>query len=97
LRYWLMLAEGHLTRTWFAAMSRNIALLPLPANGSAEGVYQNLSKQKRETGWTMIAATCTAFLIQRLALRVRAAFLALQSTSRAVQLHGFQVEKGDSS
>jgi hypothetical protein len=29
---WLMLAEGHLTRTWFAAMLRNIALLPLPAN-----------------------------------------------------------------
>jgi hypothetical protein len=30
--YRLMLAEGHLTRTWFAAMLRNIALLPLPAN-----------------------------------------------------------------
>ncbi len=28
----LMLAEGHLTRTRFAAMLRNIALLPLPAN-----------------------------------------------------------------
>ncbi len=30
--YWLMLAEGHLTRTRFAAMMRRIALLPLPAN-----------------------------------------------------------------
>jgi Transposase DDE domain group 1 len=30
--YWLMLAEGHLTRTRFAAMLRNIALLPPPAN-----------------------------------------------------------------
>jgi hypothetical protein len=30
--YWLMLAEGHLTRTRFAAMLRRIALLPLPAN-----------------------------------------------------------------
>jgi len=29
---WLMLAEGHLTRTRFAAMLRNIALLPLPAS-----------------------------------------------------------------
>lgn len=28
----LVMAEGHLTRTRFAAMSRNIALLPLPAN-----------------------------------------------------------------
>jgi len=28
----LMLAEGHLTRTRFAAMMRRIALLPLPAN-----------------------------------------------------------------
>jgi hypothetical protein len=30
--YWLMLAEGHLTRGRFAAMLRRIALLPLPAN-----------------------------------------------------------------
>jgi hypothetical protein len=30
--YWLMFAEGHLTRTRFAAMLRNIPLLPLPAN-----------------------------------------------------------------
>jgi hypothetical protein len=30
--YWLMLAEGHLTRARFAAMLRRIALLPLPAN-----------------------------------------------------------------
>jgi hypothetical protein len=30
--YWLMLAEGHLTRTRFAAMLRRIALLPLPAS-----------------------------------------------------------------
>ena len=30
--YWLMLAEGHLTQTRFAAMLRRIALLPLPAN-----------------------------------------------------------------
>jgi hypothetical protein len=30
--YWLMLAEGHLTRTRFAAMLRRIALLPIPAN-----------------------------------------------------------------
>jgi hypothetical protein len=30
--YWLMLAEGHLTRTRFTAMVRRIALLPLPAN-----------------------------------------------------------------
>jgi len=30
--YWLMLTEGHLTRTRFAAMLRNIALLPLPLN-----------------------------------------------------------------
>jgi hypothetical protein len=30
--YWLMLAEGHLTRMRFAAMMRRIALLPLPAN-----------------------------------------------------------------
>jgi hypothetical protein len=29
--YWLLLAEGHLTRTRFAAMLRRIALLPLPA------------------------------------------------------------------
>jgi hypothetical protein len=30
--YWMMLAEGHLTRARFAAMLRRIALLPLPAN-----------------------------------------------------------------
>jgi hypothetical protein len=30
--YWLMLAEGHLTRGRFAATMRRIALLPLPAN-----------------------------------------------------------------
>jgi hypothetical protein len=30
--YWLMLAEGHLTRGRFAAMLRQIAMLPLPAN-----------------------------------------------------------------
>ena len=30
--YWLMLAEGHLTRVRFAEMLRRIALLPLPAN-----------------------------------------------------------------
>jgi hypothetical protein len=30
--YWLMLAEGHLTRGRFAAMLRRIALFPLPAN-----------------------------------------------------------------
>jgi hypothetical protein len=30
--YWLMLAEGHLTKARFAAMLRKIALLPLPAN-----------------------------------------------------------------
>ena len=32
LYYWLMLAEGHLTRARFTAMLRRIALLPLPAN-----------------------------------------------------------------
>ena len=30
--YWLLLAEGHLTRVRFSAMLRRIALLPLPAN-----------------------------------------------------------------
>jgi hypothetical protein len=30
--YWLLLAEGHLTRGRFATMLRRIALLPLPAN-----------------------------------------------------------------
>jgi len=30
--YWLMLAEGHLTRARFAAMLRRISTLPLPAN-----------------------------------------------------------------
>lgn len=30
--YWLMLAEGHLTRGRFAAMLRRIAMLPLPAS-----------------------------------------------------------------
>ena len=30
--YWLMLAEGHLTRGRFAAMLRRIAILPLPAS-----------------------------------------------------------------
>jgi hypothetical protein len=30
--YWLMLAEGHLTRVRFSAMLRRIALLPLPTN-----------------------------------------------------------------
>ena len=30
--YWMVLAEGHLTRTRFSAMLRRIALLPLPAN-----------------------------------------------------------------
>jgi hypothetical protein len=30
--YWMMLAEGHLTRTRFSAMLRRIALLPLPAS-----------------------------------------------------------------
>jgi hypothetical protein len=29
--YWMVLAEGHLTRARFAAMLRRIALLPLPA------------------------------------------------------------------
>ena len=28
--YWLMLAEGHLTRVRFSAMLRRIALLPIP-------------------------------------------------------------------
>lgn len=30
--YWLMLAEGHLTRGRFASMLRRIAMLPLPAS-----------------------------------------------------------------
>jgi hypothetical protein len=30
--YWLMLADGHLTRTRFSAMLCGIALLPPPAN-----------------------------------------------------------------
>jgi hypothetical protein len=30
--YWLMLAEGHLTRERFSAMLLRIALLPFPAN-----------------------------------------------------------------
>ena len=30
--YWMVLVEGHLTRTRFAAMLRRIALLPLPAS-----------------------------------------------------------------
>jgi hypothetical protein len=30
--YWLLLAEGHLTRERFAAMLRRIAMLPLPAS-----------------------------------------------------------------
>jgi hypothetical protein len=30
--YWMMLAEGHLTRVRFSAMLRRIALLSLPAN-----------------------------------------------------------------
>jgi hypothetical protein len=30
--YWLLLAEGHLTRGRFAAMLRRIAILPLPAS-----------------------------------------------------------------
>jgi hypothetical protein len=30
--YWLMLAEGHLTRARFAAMLRRITMLPLPAS-----------------------------------------------------------------
>jgi hypothetical protein len=30
--YWLMLAEGHLIRTRFAAMLRRIAMSPLLAN-----------------------------------------------------------------
>jgi hypothetical protein len=29
--FWLMLAEGYLTRGRFAAMLRRIAMLPLPA------------------------------------------------------------------
>ena len=32
LHYWLMLTEGHLTRTRFSAMLHRIALLPIPAN-----------------------------------------------------------------
>ena len=30
--YWLLLAEGHLTRKRFASMLRRIAMLPLPAS-----------------------------------------------------------------
>jgi len=30
--FWLMLAEGHLTRERFAAMLRQMAMLPLPAS-----------------------------------------------------------------
>jgi hypothetical protein len=30
--YWLMLAEGHLTRTQLSAMVRRIAMFPIPAN-----------------------------------------------------------------
>jgi hypothetical protein len=30
-RYWLLLAEGHLTRRLFAGMLRKIAALPSPA------------------------------------------------------------------
>jgi hypothetical protein len=29
--YWLLLAEGHLTRYLFGAMARRIAVLPVPA------------------------------------------------------------------
>jgi hypothetical protein len=42
-----VLAEGHLTRTRFAAIIRRIALLPLPANGSAGGVEDNPDDRRR--------------------------------------------------
>lgn len=48
--YWPMLAKGHLTRTRFAAMLRNAALLLAPANRSAGGAEQNLNGRNREEG-----------------------------------------------
>jgi hypothetical protein len=36
--YWLLLAEGHLTRWRFGAMLGLIALLPVPANGAISAV-----------------------------------------------------------
>jgi len=45
----MMLAEGHLTRVRFSAMLRRIALLPLPANWTADGKNgkPNLGGQRR--------------------------------------------------
>ena len=39
--YWMVLTEGHLTRTRFAAMLRMIALLPLPANSPTDRSADN--------------------------------------------------------
>ncbi len=48
--YWMMLAEGHLTRTRFAAMMRRIALLPLPANYRLAASSINQIHEEKEEG-----------------------------------------------
>jgi hypothetical protein len=48
--YWLMLAEGHLTRTWFTAMMRRIALLPLPARRAiAQAMFRAAARGLQRT------------------------------------------------
>src|SRR5208283_2810627 len=78
--YWLMLAEGHLTRTRFSAMLCRIPLVPIPANRSAGGVQQNADDRKGdegevskkmatrcfyEAGWTKRAAHLPVFRHKR--------------------------------
>jgi len=51
--YWLLLAEGHLTRRRFGAMLARISLLPVPTgeiggpDQAAKSVYQGLGKEER--------------------------------------------------
>jgi hypothetical protein len=53
--YWLLLAEGHLTRRVFAAILRRIWALPLPGGVSlaATGPAEAMAKKKKEGRWSV--------------------------------------------
>jgi hypothetical protein len=49
--YWLLLAEGRLTRRVFAAILRRIWALPLPAGVRAGGLPWRKSDEGKKEGW----------------------------------------------
>jgi Transposase DDE domain group 1 len=48
--YWLLLAEGHLTRRRFGAMLRSISMLPVPAGQSKRGSSRKIGLNLRKRG-----------------------------------------------